>query len=101
LQKEGFILTALKLLPPFSEPYPSLEADENSEGSVEELTETSSCPICEEVIKEPKDKLPGDEAIYCEGLGFTVNVQKSQRNSMNLQVSLITHFIVCHVYNTF
>jgi len=61
---------------------------------VEGHTEPSSFPICKEVIKEPTDKLPGDEAISIVGgsvkLGFTVNVQESQTKSMNLQVSQIT-----------
>ena len=32
-----------------------------------EHTEPSNCPVCEEVIKEPTDKAPGDEAIFCVG----------------------------------
>jgi len=35
--------------------------------SAEEHTEPSNCPVCEEVIKEPTDKVPGHEAIFCEG----------------------------------
>ena len=48
-------------------PYPRLEGDDSGNNSAEEHTEPSNCPVCEEVIKEPTDKAPGDEAIFCEG----------------------------------
>ena len=78
-------------------PYPRSGTDESGNNCMEEHAEPSYCPICEEVIKEPTDKTPGDKVIFCEGQCEAWFHRKCAGISKK-EVSQITCFIVYHVY---
>ena len=40
----------------------------NEENETIQDDEPATCAVCDEIIKEPTDDEPGDEAVYCEGI---------------------------------